>query len=291
MYNAIRSDGGTRVSAECDAGQPAGVRFNSQFSYDGIGPEADWRNGSVLRRKTMRRPTRLEVRPRVKNLTVAKRMAYWCIAAGAISAALFLFFPGIDPYVSAWFYVEGRGFSLSSVSTLSGLPAVLRAVAVATALFLLATVLWRSVAPAPDWVLNRHIAAYLLAVLIIGPGIVVNMGFKDNWGRARPLHTVEFGGDKQYSPALVVSSQCKRNCSFVSGDASLGFSLLALALAFPNRRNFWIGAGLAVGAGIGAIRILVGAHFLSDVVFACIFTVLVASILYVALMRGKVFSE
>ena len=119
----------------------------------------------------------------------------------------------------------------------------------------------------------------LLAVLAVGPGLVVNGVFKDHWGRARPRDVVEFGGTKTFTPAFVISDQCERNCSFVSGHASLPFALAALGFVLRRRRRA-IYAGAAVFGGlVGFGRILQGAHFLSDVIFSAVFVFAVAYLL------------
>jgi lipid A 4'-phosphatase len=102
---------------------------------------------------------------------------------------------------------------------------------------------------------------------------VANVGFKDHWGRARPREVVEFGGVGSFSPALVPQFQKARpNGSFVSGDAAFGFFLPAFAYVAPRRlmrRVFW--GGMAAGAVFGFIRLAMGAHFLSDIVYAAFF--------------------
>ncbi len=79
-----------------------------------------------------------------------------------------------------------------------------------------------------------------------------------------------FGGPHHFTPAPLPAAECPRNCSFVSGHAALGFSLVAFALLLPPgpRRRRGIGAALAFGGVVGLARIAQGAHFLSDVVFA-----------------------
>ena len=104
--------------------------------------------------------------------------------------------------------------------------------------------------------------------------------FKDHWGRARPAHTQEFGGERTFSPPLVISDQCSRNCSFVSGDASVGFSLAALALVIAGRRRRWMTIGLAAGIAIGILRIALGRHYPSDVIFSGVFVLLTAAVLH-----------
>ena len=107
---------------------------------------------------------------------------------------------------------------------------------------------------------------FIIIALLLGPGLVVNQVFKQNWGRARPNEIVQFGSTNIYSAPLEISNQCESNCSFVSGHASGGFFILTLAWALRRRRWFWI--GLISGSIVGLGRILQGGHFLSDIVFA-----------------------
>ena len=111
-------------------------------------------------------------------------------------------------------------------------------------------------------------AALVLLVLAIGPGLIVHSLLKDHWGRPRPAQIVDFGGSGHYVPPGVISDQCARNCSFVSGHASAGFMIAAGALFWPHRRRRWLAAGLVAGSLIGAVRIVQGGHFLSDVIGA-----------------------
>ncbi len=114
-------------------------------------------------------------------------------------------------------------------------------------------------------------ALFLLLALVIGPGIVTNTILKDNWGRARPYQTVEFGGTKNFSRPLVIENECNDNCSFVGGDAAFGYWFHSFAYVVPPRRRravFW--SGIGVGLGYSILRVGMGAHFLSDVFFAAV---------------------
>lgn len=124
---------------------------------------------------------------------------------------------------------------------------------------------------------------FMIAVLVAGPGLVANLILKDNMGRARPRDVVEFGGAKAFTPPLVPSGECPRNCSFVSGEASAMFApFFALALLLPQFRVGLLIAGVGTGLLAGAIRITQGAHFLSDIVFAGIFMALTVGLLHIA---------
>jgi len=120
---------------------------------------------------------------------------------------------------------------------------------------------------------------YLFFVLIVGAGLIVNTGLKDNFGRARPRNIVEFGGTKQFTPAYVVSQECASNCSFSSGDAAGGFFSLALALALSRRRAPFVAAA-ALGALVSVARIASGAHFFSDTVVSFFVMLIAADVSY-----------
>src|SRR5262245_31731715 len=122
---------------------------------------------------------------------------------------------------------------------------------------------------------------FLLVCLSVGPGLLANVGFKDQWGRARPKQIVAFGGSKHFTPALLPTDQCKRNCSFVSGEASSVFApFYAAAAIAPQWAATLIVVGTVAGLSAGSVRIVQGAHFLSDVVFAGLFMGLTVLALY-----------
>jgi lipid A 4'-phosphatase len=120
---------------------------------------------------------------------------------------------------------------------------------------------------------------FVILVLVIGAGLIVNVILKDNFGRARPREISEFGGSRQFTPPFVVSGQCNTNCSFSSGDAAGGFFSLALALALGRRRAMFL-AGLALGALVSVSRISSGAHFFSDTVVSFFVMLIVADVLF-----------
>ncbi|MEW6165201.1 MAG: phosphatase PAP2 family protein [Pseudomonadota bacterium] len=192
-------------------------------------------------------------------------MAVWSMPLLCLGAALlFLAVPGIDLAASSLFHDPAHGFALGNTAWARlfyvGSPILVRIwIVLLIALALLSL--------RPRFGKMRRHALFLLAVILIGPGLGV-MILKDHWGRARPLQIAEFGGDRQFTPAWVIADQCDDNCSFVSGHASGAFSLMALAWVFKRQRRLWLLAGVLWGGHMGLIRMMQGGHFLSDVIFA-----------------------
>lgn len=185
-----------------------------------------------------------------------------------VSVPLFLLFPGLDVATSHIFYAPDQGFA--------GKTALVETVRNGFKGFYIAACIAAFAGCA--YCLHRRERLFGLkavqflfvaSCLAIGPGAVTNLAFKDHWGRARPREIVEFGGTKTFTAALVPANQCRRNCSFVSGEASSIFMIFfAAGLIFRRKSALILGAGLVAGAAAGLIRIAQGGHFLSDVVFA-----------------------
>jgi lipid A 4'-phosphatase len=188
----------------------------------------------------------------------------------AASLALFWLVPGVDLFVSNLFYDPQHGFWLAGWAPMQAVNGSIRWLTWAILLVTLAGAVWLRLTGRPLWRFDRNALIFLVAALVVGPGIVVNTVLKDHWGRARPYQVTDFGGTKQFTPAPLPADQCKRNCSFVSGHAAVGFSLVGFAFLLPagRRREQAIGAALGFGGLIGLGRIAAGHHFLSDIVDA-----------------------
>ena len=108
--------------------------------------------------------------------------------------------------------------------------------------------------------------------------IFVNLILKNLWGRARPNDILQLGGKETFSPWYEITNVCGSNCSFVSGDASVGFSIIILYLI--TKKIIFLYASIFAGLVLGLIRIMAGGHFLSDVFFAGFFIVILNIILF-----------
>ena len=211
------------------------------------------------------------------------KIAFW-LGGGIclVLAFLFVAFPEVDIAVSRIFFnadpavvagaEAGKGFFLKEDPALNFLFKAVDVISRGVLIIAIGLLVLRS--------FQRHGRLLSTAIvafsLIIGPAVVVNAVFKDHWDRARPRQIQEFGGEKIFSPAWVVSNQCDRNCSFTSGHAAAGFSFVVLHFVARGRRWLWL--GLLAGGLIGAARIAVGAHFLSDIVFSFFLVYLTAAL-------------
>ena len=199
--------------------------------------------------------------------------------------------PSFDLSVASAFFSAQTGLFLGSERAsryLQQLLMVVTSIHVTVCLALLAVNRVRSLEPFRAklgfQIMDRKLM-FLLLALAIGPGLVVNGIFKEAWGRARPRDVVQFGGARRFTPALVLSDECKTNCSFVSGEAALGFYGLSFMFLARRRRKMIALTSLLFGFFIGLVRMSVGAHFLSDVIFSGVFTFLVSFALYFVLLR------
>jgi lipid A 4'-phosphatase len=213
------------------------------------------------------------------------------LGLSTLLAALFFFFPVIDLWAAAQFYHPDQGFFIANTSSNKILPFLPWAVKIfVTACWLLIGLnLVRShyLGKKRPVVASNRVVLFLLFTLGIGPGLLVNAILKDHCGRARPFQVTEFGGNRHFTPAFVISDQCKTNCSFVSGDASLGYFGLAFFFVARRRRTLIASAAVLAGTLIGLVRMAQGAHFLSDVIFSGVFTFLAGWLLYFLILQPR----
>ena len=136
----------------------------------------------------------------------------------------------------------------------------------------------------------RKLSLYLVLVMAIGPGLIVNALLKEKWGRPRPRNVAEFGGDYRYELPLQYDP-ISPGKSFPSGHASVAFYFFAPALLFRRlgRANYYtaLGLTLAYGGLMGYVRIVQGGHYFSDIIWAAVIVWLVSYALYRAMSLDK----
>lgn len=209
-------------------------------------------------------------------------------AVGLFVFGALVVWPQIDLIVSGWFYQPGKGFVLADQPLFLALHwlAYYGARALGAALTVLTVI--AALRREPVWAIDAKGWLFLFLGLLLAPGLIANAGFKDHWGRARPREIAEFGGTAVFSPALVPQENGHKNSSFVSGDAAFGFFLPAFAYVAPRRhgrRVFW--GGIGAGFLLGFARLAMGAHFLSDILFAALFMLAATAALHAALFGAE----
>ena len=195
----------------------------------------------------------------------------WSLSVGVgamLAVMVFVCLPALDLSVAQWFYqkqfVTEPGIFLWIYTTVPTITQL-------TVGYLLVVILysWRS----PKRIgLSRNAAIFFLLCWLLGPGLLVNFALKDHVGRPRPVQITAFQGHETYAPPFTLSNGCQRNCSFVSGHASVGFVFVALAFVYRHYRYALFAAGMLAGSIIGYVRMAQGGHFLSDVIFSFVFT-------------------
>jgi membrane-associated PAP2 superfamily phosphatase len=128
------------------------------------------------------------------------------------------------------------------------------------------------------WVIRlrkwRRASVFLIAVLALGPGLAVNGILKEYWGRPRPRQVTYFGGQKGYTyqKPWVIGQRGDGRTSFPSGHVAMGFFFMSPYFIYLARRRrtalLWFWGGAAYGIFIGIARVVQGAHWASDVLWA-----------------------
>jgi len=140
--------------------------------------------------------------------------------------------------------------------------------------------------PRRKLLISGRAIVFLIATMLLAPGLMANVLLKDHWGRPRPIDVTQFGGTDRFVAWWDPRGACPNNCAFVSGDVAGAFWTVAPAvLAPPQWRVLAYGAALTLGTGMAAMRVMAGAHFASDVIFAGVFTFLIIWVVHGLIYR------
>lgn len=136
----------------------------------------------------------------------------------------------------------------------------------------------------------RLISLFLVLVMIIGPGILINSILKGNWGRPRPRNIKEFDGKHHYEEILEIDKTSSGK-SFPCGHCSMGFYLMALFFLLRKKKKLLAGFtlifGILFGSFIGLARIIQGGHFASDTLWSSLLVYLSAAAIYYLMRLDK----
>jgi membrane-associated PAP2 superfamily phosphatase len=117
----------------------------------------------------------------------------------------------------------------------------------------------------------RKPAFFMLFVMVMGPGVLVNGIFKEHWGRPRPRDIQQFNGPDKFVKVWVYNKTTNGK-SFPSGHASMGFYVSIPFLFLRKRYKKWAWVffilGTILGGLLGFARMSAGGHFTGDVIWA-----------------------
>ncbi len=180
--------------------------------------------------------------------------------AFVLSSIFFIFFSQIDIDFSSLFYQNGFYLKGSLYETFfyKSVPIIISTLAIGS----ITLFLYNAISKKNILGIDKKTILYIILVLSLAPGLIVNTTLKENWGRARPMDIVQFGGNKEFTPAFILSNQGGN--SFSSGHGSAAFSILGFALLARSRKKLWITLALSYGVAVSFARIIGGGHFLSD---------------------------
>ena len=209
--------------------------------------------------------------------------AYFAVLGASLLVALIpITWPGLDLAVTAFFMQAHPPINPAQWLWVDWVneytPDVFRTTAI---LFLLGWIIASVVTR-----FRRHalVFAFLGFSIALGPGLAT-WALKEHTLRARPMDVVQFGGTRQFTPAFVQAKQCSDNCAFTSGHAACGFFLASLMLLAPHRRWRWVVTGVMLGLAVSLARVSVGAHWLSDVLWALPVTLLTSGAVWLVLIQ------
>ena len=206
------------------------------------------------------------------------------LALAALTLAVFAIWPELDLMGARYFFHDGGFYGRDRLGRFGRdffriTPFVVLAAYAA---------LWlaRRLGARLRWAPSGRAMILLIATMAVGPGLIVNLGFKDHWRRPRPIQTENFNGQDPFMPWYDDEGACRRNCSFPSGEASTAFWMVAPAsVAPPPWRAPAIAAAFAFGIGASVLRLAFGGHYLSDVLLGGLVTLILIEIVRRLLWR------
>ncbi len=144
----------------------------------------------------------------------------------------------------------------------------------------------------PSFVRLRYPCLFLVLLMALGPGLVINVLAKGFGGRPRPDQIVQFGGLLEFRHPFQPGFP-HRGFSFLCGHCSMGFMFMGLYFVL-KRWPRWacLFGGLVFGLAQGVGRLVQGAHFASDALLgASVMFTLAAALSPVAAWQPKTGAE
>ncbi len=188
----------------------------------------------------------------------------FCIALTAfISVLVLIRFSNLDLIISDAAY-DYTAFQTTNYLDIAAWAGKYASVIFCTIMILLLPWLWKSNHP------FKKEATFAVALLLIGPGLSSNLIFKPFFKRPRPVQITRYSIEKaaNFVPPLNRGTN-KEDTSFPSGHAGAAFFFIFPWFCPELRKKYGIlilTPGFLYGLSTGAIRILQGRHFSSDII-------------------------
>src|SRR5262245_65273820 len=179
-----------------------------------------------------------------------------CVLAIAIVAGvLFGLYPELDLGIARHFYaIENANHGAFALRLL---PALMRArnfglwISALLVAPVVAALVIKLVVPWRKMMMPGRAVVFLIATIILAPGIMANVVLKEHWGRSRPIDVTQFGGNEHFVPWWDRRGDCPTNCSFVSGEVAGAFwALEPAAFVSQHWRVFALFGCLSLGVGM-----------------------------------------
>lgn len=201
-----------------------------------------------------------------------------------LASAIFILFPQIDLYISSLFY-DGESFAFKRTWLEQLFFHSIKPIIITLALGSIAIFIFNFFKKKNILNINAKVILYLLLVLGIAPGLIVNATLKENWGRARPHQTTDFGGSKEFTPAFIPSNQ--GGYSFSSGHSAAAFSLIGFVILANRRKKLWMTLILSYATLMSLVRVAAGGHFFSDTVTSFFIVIISTSIIHMMIFKDE----
>jgi lipid A 4'-phosphatase len=220
---------------------------------------------------------------------VAKIALYSILAIAAVTGVVFALAPQLDVEVAGYFFRPDIRAAVGALwPTLETIRTCNNVLVASTVLLALAALVSKLIWPRGPALMPARAALLIIGTFALGPALLANGVFKSHWSRPRPSAITQLGGTKTFMPWWDPRGACADNCSFVSGEASSAYAMLAPAVALPPPwRYAAIGAALLYGTAMGVLRMALGGHFMTDVIFAGTLIAFIVWLLHGLLYRWR----
>lgn len=217
-----------------------------------------------------------------------KKLIYKNILVFTILTIFFTYDPNFDIIISNFFYIFEEGFFWKHSYVAQGLSII---VPIGFKLLIVACILNLIYILIKTKNIKQVFLSGAFFILIsasIGPGLIVNLVLRENFGRAMPIELKTFNGDKEFTRAFVISDQSQDNCSFSSDHAAMGFFFIIISYLFNGiRAEKAYKIILMFAILVGFCRVALGSSFASDVTTSAMIILSLNHIIYLLWQKQK----